>query len=50
MKTTNIMLDTLERKRDVKREKKKRQKAKKADKNVPEREITEGEKEAVEMF
>ena len=43
MKTTNIMLDTLERKRDVKREKKKRQKAKKADTNEPERVITEGE-------
>ena len=33
MKTNNVMLDTLERKRDLKRDKKKRQKDKKKETN-----------------
>ena len=51
MKTKNVMLDTLERKREIKREKKKRQKVTKQEKAVDAaREVTDLEQEAVEMF
>ena len=50
MKTKNLMIDTLERKRDLKREKKKRQKEKKKEVKPEGREITEAEQEAVEEF